>query len=189
VVLPARPTLLAAGAGVAGSVGYWLTVRGKLVVDTGWGRRVRVLGPFATEIAAPAQTVFEVISGPYLGKTPRAMAGELRVLDRGTDMVVAEHYTPIHGGRLTATTLESVVFERPHRVSFRLLRGPVPHVVEQFTLTEHEGVTTLGYRGELGTDFGALGAYWGELVAASWEATVRASCARIQSEAQRRATT
>src|SRR6266568_4732187 len=87
---------LATAGGLAG-LGYYLVVTGNLTVDTGWGRRVRPLGPFGVEIAAP-----------YLGRTPRAKAGKLQVLDRGTDMVLAEHYTPVHHGRLTAATLETV---------------------------------------------------------------------------------
>lgn len=179
------PALLAGSAAVG--LGYYLTVCGKLTLDTGWGRRIRPLGPFDVEIAAPAEVVFDVIAGPYLGRTPHAMAGKLRVLDRGSDMVLAEHYTPTHGGRITATTLETVTFERPHRIGFRLMRGPVPHVVEQFRLVEHDGDTTLAYSGELGTDFGALGAWWGDQVAAPWEAAVRASFADIRTESERRA--
>jgi len=160
-------------------------VTGKLTIDTGWGRRVRPLGPFSVEIAAPVATVFDVIAAPYLGRTPRAMAGELRVLQRGTDMVLAEHYTPVHGGRLIAATLETVTFDRPHRVTFRLVRGPVPHVAEEFTLTEHDGATRLEYSGELGTDFGAAGQWWADRVAAAWEAAVRSSFEGIQTEAER----
>jgi len=160
-------------------------VTGKLTIDTGWGRRVRPLGPFGVEIAAPVATVFDVIAAPYLGRTPRAMAGELRVLQRGTDMVLAEHYTPVHGGRLIAATLETVTFDRPHRVTFRLGRGPVPHVAEEFTLTEHDGATRLEYSGELGTDFGAAGQWWADRVAAAWEAAVRSSFEGIQTEAER----
>jgi hypothetical protein len=132
---------LAAG-GMAG-LGYYLTVTGKLTADTGWGRRVRPLGPFSVQIDAPATTVFDVVAAPYLGRTPRAMAGKLRVLERGTDMMLAEHYTPEHGGRLTATTVETVTFDRPRRVAFRLVRGPVPHVTEEFMLSEHDGGTEL----------------------------------------------
>jgi hypothetical protein len=113
------------------------------------------------------------------------MAGELRVLQRGTDMVLAEHYTPAHGGRLIAATLETVTFDRPHRVTFRLVRGPVPHVAEEFTLTEHDGATRLEYSGELGTDFGAAGQWWADRVAAAWEAAVRSSFEGIQTEAER----
>jgi len=175
-----------AAAGAAGLL-YYLVVTGRLTADTGWGRRVRPLGPFSVEVAAPAGTVFDVIAAPYLGKTPRAMVGKLRVVERGHGMVLAEHYTPVHGGRVTATTLETITFDRPHRVSFRLVRGPVPHVAEEFTLTERRGVTALAYSGELGTDFGIAGQWWGGQVANAWEAAVRASFARIQAEAERRA--
>jgi len=102
-------------------------------------------------------------------------------------MVLAEHYTPVHHGRLTATTLETVTFDRPGRVSFRLARGPVPHVSEEFSLTEHNGVTTLAYSGEMGTDFGIAGQWWAGQVAPAWEAAVRASFTGIQAEAERRA--
>ena len=183
-----RSTAAAAVPAVGGVGGliYYLVVTGKLMVDTGWGRRVRRLGPFSVEIAAPAGTVFDVIAGPYQGQTPRALAGKLRVVARGEDMVLAEHYTPVHAGRLTATTLEAVTFDRPRRVCFRLLRGPVPHVAEEFTLAERHGVTALEYSGELGSDFGVVGQRWGSQVAKAWEAAVRASLASIQAEAERR---
>lgn len=102
-------------------------------------------------------------------------------------MVLAEHFTPVHGGRLTAVTLETVTFARPRRVAFQLVRGPVPHVAEEFTLTEHDGATRLDYTGELGTDFGIAGQWWGQRVAAAWQAAVRASFASIRAEAERRA--
>ncbi len=174
-------------AGIAAGLGYYLVVTGKLTMDTGWGRRLRPLGPFGVTIAAPAAAVFDVIAAPYLGKTPRAMAGHLRVFQRGSNMVLAEHFTPVHGGRLTAVTLETVTFARPRRVAFQLVRGPVPHVAEEFTLTEHDGATRLDYTGELGTDFGIAGQWWGQRVAAAWQAAVRASFASIRAEAERRA--
>jgi hypothetical protein len=174
-------------AGGAAGLGYYLLVTGKLTIDTGWGRRVRPLGPFSVQVAAPASTVFDVIAAPYLGRTPRALAAHLRVIERGEDMVLAEHYTPVHRGRLTATTLETVRFDRPHRVTFRLVRGPVPHVTEEFALAEHDTVTTLAYAGELGTDFGIAGQWWAGQVAPAWEGAVRASFASIQAEAERRA--
>ena len=132
---------VAAAGGLAGA-GYYLVVSGKLTVDTGWGRRVRPLGPFGVQIAAPASTVFDVIAAPYLGRTPRAMAGKLQVLQRGTDMVLAEHYTPVHHGRLTAATLETVTFDRPHTIGFRLVRGPVPYITEEFTLAGEGGTVS-----------------------------------------------
>ena len=177
---------MAAAAGGLAGLGYYLIVTGKLTVDTGWGRRVRPLGPFGVEIASPAATVFDVIAAPYLGRTPRAMSGKLRVLQRGTDMVLAEHFTPVHNGLLTAVTLETVTFDRPHRIAFRLVRGPVPYITEQFALTEHDGTTSLDYSGELGTDFGIAGQWWADRVAAAWEAAVRSSFAGIRTEAERR---
>ena len=177
---------ITAAAGAA-SLGYYLVTTGKLTLDTGWGRRTRQLGPFGVDIAAPPDTVFEVIAAPYLGRTPRALAGELRVLERGADMVLAEHYTPVWRGRLTAVTLETVTFDRPHRVGFKLVRGPVPHVQEEFALSAQDGVTRLEYSGELGTDFWDVGQWWGDRVASAWEAAVRISLTRIRAEAQRRA--
>jgi hypothetical protein len=176
---------VAAAGGLAG-LGYYLVVTGKLTIDTGWGRRVRPLGPFGVQIAAPAPTVFDVIAAPYLGRTPRAMTGKLQVLQRGTDMVLAEHYTPVHHGRLTAATLETVTFDRPHKISFRLVRGPVPHITEEFALAEEDGTTRLNYSGELGTDFGIAGQWWADRVAAAWEAAVRSSFTSIRTEAERR---
>ena len=114
------------------------------------------------------------------------MSGKLKVLQRGTDMVLAEHYTPVHNGGLTAVTLETVTFNRPHRIAFRLVRGPVPYITEQFALTEHDGTTSLDYSGELGTDFWIAGQWWADRVAAAWEAAVRSSFAGTRTEAERR---
>ena len=61
---------------------YALLVRGSLTLDVGIGRTVRPLGPFTWKIAAPREVVFEVISSPYLGRTPRALERKLRVLER-----------------------------------------------------------------------------------------------------------
>jgi Polyketide cyclase / dehydrase and lipid transport len=165
---------------------YRLAATGDLTLDTGIGRRVRPLGPLFVTIDAPRDTVFDVIAAPYLDKTPRALAAELEVLERGSDMVVAAHRTPIGWG-MVATTVESVHFVRPATVSFRLLRGPVPHVVEQFALSEDPGGMRLDYTGELGTGFASLCASWGELVARRWVATVETSLERIRLEAERRA--
>ncbi|MDQ3161980.1 MAG: SRPBCC family protein [Actinomycetota bacterium] len=164
---------------------YALLVRGSLTLDVGIGRTVRPLGPFTWKIAAPREVVFEVISSPYLGRTPRALEGKLRVLERGENMVLAEHFTPV--GPFVTTTLETVRFEPPEWVHFRLVRGPVPHVVEQFRLRERDAVTELEYSGELGTDLWVLGRSWAAVVAPRWEAAVRSSVAAIQAEAERRA--
>ena len=162
-------------------------VTGAVPVDLGIGRRTRALGPFGVDIRAPADVVFDVLSEPYLGRQTRAMAEKIKILERGSDMVLAAHRTPLRG-RLVATTVETVRFARPDRIDFRLTRGPVPHVVEQFLLTAAEDATRLDYTGELGTDLWSLGARWGELVAGPWERTVRVTFAAVKAEAERRAT-
>ncbi len=176
-----------AGAALAAAAGVYLgTVTGRLTVDLGWGRRRRALGPLAVSVAAPRELVFDVIAGPYLGRTPKAMADKLRVLERGSDMVLAEHRTPVRGG-LVATTLETVHFTRPDRVSFQLVRGPVPYVVEEFVLHEQGEGTTLHYRGELAADLWTLGRWWGDVVGRRWDAAVAASLESVSAEAERRA--
>ena len=175
------------GGALAAAAGAYLgTVTGRLAVDLGWGRSCRSLGPLDVTISAPRELVFDVIASPYLGRTPVAMAGKLRVLERGGDMVLAEHYTPVGRG-LVATTVETVRFTRPERVSFRLVRGPVPYVVEEFVLEERDAVTTLRYHGELAADLWALGRWWGGVVGRQWNAAVAASLTSIAAEAERRA--
>jgi hypothetical protein len=169
-----------------GGVGYKLAIEGKLTVDVGLGRTVRPLGPITTDIAAPREIVFDVIARPYLDRTPRAMADELEVIERGSDMVLAAHRTPVGHG-LVSTTLETVRFLRPDRIDFRLVRGPVPYVAEQFVLLDSDRGTKLDYAGELGADFWQAGRWWAEQVAPKWEATVRSSLERIGLESERRA--
>jgi hypothetical protein len=172
---------------IAGLCGVYVqVVRGALALDLGSGRRVRPLGPLQMQIAAPREVVFDVIAQPYLGKTPRALGDKLEVLERGSDLVLAAHFTDVGRG-LTATTVETVRFERPERIAFRLVRGPVPHVLETFELRDLDGETDLEYRGELGTDLWALGQRWGSLVARRWEQTVAASLDEIATESERRA--
>jgi len=177
------------GAGMI-AAGYVGLVTGACPIDLGIGRRVRPLGPQLVEMAAPREVVFDVLAEPYLGRAPRALADKLRVLERGSDMVLAAHFTPL-GGRLglVAQTVETVRFTRPERVDFRLVRGPVPHVVEAFELTEDNGGagTRLTYQGELGADLWGVGQRWAELVARTWEQTVAASLATVKTEAERRA--
>ncbi len=165
--------------------GYRLLASGAVTIDVGVGRRVRPLGPVSWEIGAPRETVFDVVSTPYLGRTPRALKSKLDVWEHTSDMVLAAHYTAVRGA--TTTTLETVRFDRPSRIDFRLVRGPVPHVSESFALEATETGTRLTWEGELGTDFWAIGAWWGDRVAIVWEKTVRASLEAVSAEAERRA--
>jgi hypothetical protein len=123
-------------AAAAGAAAYRLVTSGALTLDLGVGRRLQPLGPLLRAIAAPREVVFDVIAAPYLERTPQALEEKLQVWERGSDMVLAAHHTRVKCG--VTTTLETVRFERPDRVDFRLVRGPVPHVVESFLLTPSE---------------------------------------------------
>jgi hypothetical protein len=175
----------AAVVAILGVVGYRLVVSGELTLDTGVGRTVGPIGPIDIVIAAPRDVVFDVIAEPYLGRTPRAMGDKLEVLERGSDLVLAAHHTAVWP-RIVATTVETVRFQRPATINFRLVRGPVPYLVERFMFVEHDGATRLSYSGELGTDFGRVGRGWGKLVARKWEKTVQASLDDVRHEAERR---
>lgn len=177
-------TKAAAAGSTAAAATYLGLVTGAVPVDLGIGRRTRPLGPLDVTIAAPRGAVFDLIAGPYAERAPRAMRDKVRVLERGSDMVLAAHVTPIRGS-LRAVTVETVRFERPARVDFRLVRGPVPYVVETFTLDEVDGGTTLRYTGELGTDLWWLGERWADVVAPKWQAVVAASLASVKAEAER----
>jgi hypothetical protein len=178
-----RKALLMLGAALAGRRLYRRYAAGAITVDLGIGRNVQALGPFSRRIKAPRERVFDVIAGPYLGRTPRALSDKLQVWERSTDMVLAAHFTPVKRG--ITTTVETVRFQRPERIDFRLVRGPVPHVVESFELTALEQETALTWEGELGTDLWGLGAWWGARVARAWEKAVRASVDSIATEAER----
>jgi hypothetical protein len=179
-----RLALVGLSVGAAAGI-YGALIRGALTVDLGLGRALRALGPITVRIDAPREVVFDVIAAPYLGRTPRALRGKLAVVERGEDMVLAAHFTDV--GSLVATTLETVRFQRPSRIDFRLVRGPVPHVVESFVLSDAGSGTSLLYEGELGTDLWALGRWWGGRVAPRWEEAVRSSLAAVKAEAERQA--
>ena len=170
-------------------VGRWVyrrLVSGDLVIDLSIGRTIRSLGPLDARIAAPRDLVFEVIAAPYLASPPSSVAEKIHVLERSGEMVLAAHRTPVGGG-MVATTVETVRFERPAAVHFRLVRGPVPHVVERFELTDDGDGTLFHYEGELGADLWAVGRWWGDLVARRWDEAVRASVAEITRIAEMRA--
>lgn len=148
----------------------WLV--GRLTLDLGWGRTLHRLGPIEVTIEAPREVVFDVVASPYLGRTPRELRGQLEVLDRGTDLVVAAHHTRL--SLLTSTTVESVRFERPERIAFRLLRGVSPSVTEEFAFRATDHGTLMQYNGELAMDFWVVGWLAGRLlVKPGWERVVR----------------
>jgi hypothetical protein len=173
--------VLVLSAGLA--AGFLLLAMGRLHLDLGWGRSIHPLGPIAVGIDAPRELVFELISAPYLGRTPGDSG--IEVLERGTDLAVALHRTKVHF--YEARTVEAIDFEPPGRVGFRHLTGPVPHAIEEFTIEEAGGGTELGYRGEIGIDYFLLGRlaarHW---VRPQWERVVREHMDDIKRRAERR---
>lgn len=181
-----RPGIVGAVGVVAGWWVYRRLLAGDLVLDLAVGRTIRPLGPLDARIEAPRELVFEVIAAPYLSSPPSSVAEKITVLERSEEMVLAAHRTAV-GSCMVATTVETVRFERPAAVHFRLVRGPVPHVVERFELREDGEGTHFHYEGELGADLWALGRWWGGLVARRWEQAVRGSVAEITRIAELRA--
>lgn len=179
-------SVAALGATAAGA--YIGLVTGRVSLDLGAGRRTRPLGPLTVQIAAPRDVVYAVAAAPYAERRPRAMREKIDILERGEGMVLAAHRTPVGVG-LVAVTVETVAFQPPARIRFRLVRGPVPHVAETFELEETATGTRLTYTGEMGTDLGRLGERWGDLVERSWLFAVEESLAKIRTEAERRAST
>jgi hypothetical protein len=179
--------LLLGGTLVGGVISLlsWMA-RGRLTLDAGLGRSFHRLGPLTVEIAAPRALVFEQLSAPYLGHAPRDVAATLEVIERGSDMVVARHVSKV--AFYTSETVESVRFESPRRISFRHLRGPVPHAVEAFELAEHDGGTELVYTGELGIDFWVLGKLAGRFwVTPTWLGIVREHLGEVKTATEARA--
>lgn len=177
---------LVGGAVAVGAAGYAGLVSGALPLDLGVGRTTRPLGPLSVDIRAGADVVMEVIAQPYLGRATHAAAEKIHVLERGSDLVLAAHRTPTRGG-LAAVTVETVRFTGVERVDFRLVRGPVPHVVETFLLSAYDDGTRLHYTGEMGADLWQLGRWWADVVAARWERAVAETFDAVKVESERRA--
>ena len=178
------PAAVAAAALAAGTALYRSLLTGRVTLDLGVGRRTRALGPLSVDIAAPPETVFAA-AAPYAERRPRALMEKVHILERTDQMVLAAHHTPV-GKHLTAVTVESVILDPPSRLTFRLVRGPVPYVVETFTLAPTLDGTRLTYSGELGTDLGRVGELWGNLVIHSWVAAVQTTLGAIKAESERR---
>ena len=185
----ATTAALATAGGALGFVG--LMAVGRLTLDLGWGRSFHQLGPLELPVAAPRELVYQQLASPYLGATPRGMRHRLQVLDRGADLVVARHVSSVKLlGRpaYEAATVESVGFEEPRRITFRHLRGPVPHAEEEFVLDETDGATLLTYRGELGIDFWALGRLAGtHWVVPEWMDVVEQHLHQVKADVEARA--
>lgn len=177
-----RLALLAGGAAL-GYAGFRGLLGGALTLDLGIGRRTRPLGPRTADIAAPPEAVFDIIARPYLHPGPPQDGDGIRLLATGSDLVLAAHRIPLPDGRVVATT-ETVRFDRPGRVEYRLIRGPVPMAAETYEIVASGGGTHVTYTGTIGTDLWAAGQIWGNLVARRWEAVVTSFLHDVRAEAE-----
>ena len=185
---PGRFVRRAGAIGVAGAtaaVGYRLLVQGGLTVDTGWGRTVRPLGPIALDIAAPPDLVFATCSQSHISGGRRGPWPASSRWSSAGRTWSSPPTTPIRRG-LVATTLETVRFQRPHRIDFRLVAAR-PVRGRAFPADPGSGRHSLEYGGELGADFWLVGRWWGDRVATKW-AVVRATFDTVKAEAERRVT-
>ena len=73
-------------------------------------------GPFGVDIQSPGRgRVRRAVPAGVLSRQTRAVAEKIEIIERGSDMVLAAHRTPVRG-RLVAETVETVRFTRPDRV-------------------------------------------------------------------------
>lgn len=161
----------------------FFVTRGRLTLDLGWGRSIHPLGPITLRIAAPRDLVFREVAAPYLGRVPRGTRDTIEVLEQDGNMVVAAHRTRLRFS--VSTTVEAVLLEPPDRVTFRHLRGPVPHASEELLLRAVGGETELEYRGTIGLDLWFLGRIAGRRWARpNWERAVRARLEELKRTAE-----
>jgi hypothetical protein len=161
---------------------FMLLAMGRLNLDLGWGRSIHPLGPITVEIDAPRELVFEILAAPYL---ERASGPGIEVLARDGHLAVAAHHTKVHF--YTARTVEVIELNPPAGIGFRHLTGPVPHALEEFSLTDDGDRSELLYSGEIGIDFFVPGRLAGRLwVRPQWERAVRSHLEDVKERAERR---
>ena len=127
-----------------------------------------------------------MIAEPYLGRAPRVPAEKLRVLERGSDMVLAAHFTPLGGGwGWSPRRWRRSGSPGPSGSTSAWSAGWFPRLWRPCA-QRAGGWTRLAYHGEIGADLWGTGQCWCALVARRWEQTVAASLAAVKAEAQRR---
>ncbi len=103
--------------------------------------RYRLPG-LAISIAAHQDLVFQLISAVGQGSD----AAHARVLERPSrDRAIVEFTTSVFGRHVR--TEEEVQFLPPDRITYRLLRGPLPQVEEEFRLDPAKNGVILRYSG------------------------------------------
>jgi hypothetical protein len=110
----------------------------------GYLKSLSAIAVTVTSPGAAAARTAASDSQPYLGRQTRAAAEKVEMGSAARTWCSGRIITPILNG-LVAHTVDTVRFTRP-------TQGPVPHVVDEFTLTESDSDTWWGVPGEPGTD-------------------------------------
>jgi hypothetical protein len=114
------------------------------------------------------------------------MREKVEILESAGQMVLAAHRTPVGSG-LTAVTVETVTLDTPHRMGFRLLRGPRAARDRDLHPRRDRRRDPAQLRRARHRPLATRPA-WGDLVARSWVDAVCDSMAAIKTESERRAT-
>jgi len=142
----------------------------------------RPLPRLSVSIHARRELVFQLIAA--VGQGPDA--AHARVLERpAADRLIVEFTTRVLGR--TVKTLEEVGLHPPDRISYRLLRGPLPDVEEEFRLEPHEPGVVLSYSGTYQPNRGWLRALFDQMVVPPlYRRAVRQSMEQIKRAAEER---
>lgn len=133
-------------------------------------------------IASRPELAFQLVSA--VGQGPDA--AHARVLERpASDLAIVEFTTSVLGR--TVRTVEEVRFIKPDRITYRLLRGPLPQVEEEFVFEPEGSGVRLRYRGHFRAHPGWLRTLIDRLIVpAVYRRAVRKSMEQIKAAAEAR---
>ena len=141
----------------------------------------RPLKPLALDIGAHPGLVHQVASA--VGQEGDHSS---RLLERpAPDRMIVEYTTVVLGRPVV--TLEEVTVA-PGSIHYRLLKGPLPAVEEDFEIDERPGGCTLRYRGWFEPNTGLRGVVDRFMVPRLYERALRASMAQVKAIAEERQT-
>ncbi len=98
------------------------------------------------EIAAHPGLVYQIIAAAGRGQLPGHASHGARILEQpAPDRALVEFTTRVLLRQVV--TVEEVRFEPSERIHYRLVKGPLPAVEEEFRLDAHEAGAVLHYSG------------------------------------------
>lgn len=119
------------------------------------------LSPQSLYIAAHRELVYQMVTAIGKGKLPGSSMSS-KLISKNEDTIVAEFYTKV--GLVTVTTREEMKLEKPERIRYRWLKGPVKHVREEIVFNETDnGGCELAHSGEFDLKIPLLGWLVGRL--------------------------